>query len=150
MKINNNCGSCTYFSDGWCRNKKKDVGYFSLVCDDYLEEDTEPITIDAEPVTKKTCPGCGRELPLENFGKHNRTPDRLQVLCKDCMSERLKQGHRKTKDQKPETPKPETPKPVKPAPAERTTLAAYSDREIYDELLRRGWTGALTRTETLN
>ena len=157
MKINNNCGSCTYFSDGWCRNKKKDVGYFSLVCDDYLEEDTEPITIDAEPVTKKTCPGCGRELPLENFGKHNRTPDRLQVLCKDCMSARLKQGHRKIKDQKPEAPKPAKPAPVELADLAPTDklrqlsrrLASFTDSELFEELLSRGWTGALTRTETL-
>jgi hypothetical protein len=144
---NKNCGSCVHFNDGHCRKSGEDVGFF--------DENACFESHDGATVTTKKCKGCGRDLPIESFGKHNRTPDGLQPLCKDCMSERLKQGHRKTKDQKPEAPKPEAPKPakpapVKPAPAERTTLAAYSDREIYDELLRRGWTGPLTRTETLN
>lgn len=152
--INTICGDCRHFSDGKCRNKREDVGFFAPACDDYKDKSGEDVEA-ATQAASKICKGCGRPLPLYHFGKHSRTPDGLQPLCKDCMSARLKQGHRKIKDQKPEAPKPvkapkpEAPKPVKPAPAERP-LAAFSDREIYDELLRRGWNGPLTRIETLN
>ncbi len=46
----------------------------------------------------KVCPKCGRELPLECFGKHKRKKDGLQCWCKECFkqyyadnAERLKQ-----------------------------------------------------------
>ena len=159
--INTICGDCRHFSDGKCRNKREDVGFFAPTCDDYKDKSGEDVEA-ATQAASKICKGCGRELPLENFGKHNRTPDGRQNLCKDCMSARLKQGHRKDKDQKSEAPKPEAPKPAKPAPVELADLAptdrlrqlsrrlaSFTDYELFEELLSRGWTGILTRTETL-
>lgn len=35
----------------------------------------------------KKCTKCGRELPLSEFGKYNRTKDGLQYHCKQCVNE---------------------------------------------------------------
>lgn len=34
----------------------------------------------------KVCPCCGRELPIENFGKSNATKDGLYLYCKECTN----------------------------------------------------------------
>lgn len=39
----------------------------------------------------KICSKCGRELPLECFGRHKRMKDGLQAYCKECNKQYLKQ-----------------------------------------------------------
>ena len=171
---NKNCGCCVYFNDGHCRKSGEDVGYF--------DENACFESHDGATVTTKKCKGCGRDLPTENFGKHIRTPDGLQPLCKECMSARLKKGHKKghlsaavKKQQKsiakaldafqPDTPAPEaatdrelkpeapeitvTDKPLEEMLVEERSLSPFSDEEIYDELMRRGWRGELRKTVEL-
>ena len=175
---NKNCGSCVHFNDGHCRKSGEDVGYF--------DENACFKSHDGATVTTKKCKGCGRDLPIENFGKHIRTPDGLQPLCKECMSARLKKGHKKghlsaavKKQQKSiakalEAFQPDTPDPfvvdvplcgpriqeIKsiahvlnggPLKAEKViveerSLSPFSDEEIYNELVRRGWQGKLQKT----
>jgi hypothetical protein len=86
-KNNKNCGSCVHFDDGHCRKSGEDVGFF--------DENACFQSRDGETVTTKKCKCCERDLPLENFSKHIRTPDGYQPLCKECMSAKLKRGHSK-------------------------------------------------------
>lgn len=41
----------------------------------------------------KICSKCGRELPLECFGKHKRMKDGLQAWCKSCNKQYNKQWY---------------------------------------------------------
>ena len=86
-KNNKNCGSCVHFDDGHCRKSGEDVGFF--------DENACFQSRDGETVTTKKCKCCERDLPLENFSKHIRTPDGYQPLCMECMSAKLKRGHSK-------------------------------------------------------
>jgi hypothetical protein len=43
---------------------------------------------DQERKTKR-CPKCGRELPLERFGKNKRTTDGLKCYCKECENKNV-------------------------------------------------------------
>ena len=127
------CGCCQHFSDGYCRETKKNLGFFTFPCDKYVEKE---LPVDPQPT--KECKRCGRVLPVSAFGGHAQTADHLQPLCRECMSEAIKgKGGRKPKVEVAQEPK-----------AGRS-LGGYTDKEIYDELRRRGWSGPLTRTETL-
>jgi hypothetical protein len=39
-------------------------------------------------IKKKACVGCGRELPLDTFGKHANSRDGYYVRCLDCRDAR--------------------------------------------------------------
>lgn len=49
----------------------------------------EPVTTPA-PVATKVCPHCGRELPVASFGRHARTKDGYQPVCRECRSAEMK------------------------------------------------------------
>lgn len=44
-----------------------------------------------EEVKTKKCPKCGRVLPLSSFSKNKATKDGLNVYCKSCCSDYLRQ-----------------------------------------------------------
>ena len=166
------CGQCALSYNGYCRLRKKDIAYFDEGCEDYKEPQGSLMeTTNTAPATK-VCKTCGRELTLDHFGGHHRTADHLQASCKECMNKKIKTATEKRwKERKAEalgkvkkinaTPKTELdeildkaePMPIQEprvkyeAPRE---LDDYTPQELYDELKRRGWSGTLTRTETLN
>lgn len=91
------CNECRYFSDlGRCRNggtRKSDVGYFQKACAMFEPIEQKPAKIE-QPNPKieqtpktKHCNKCGRDLPLEAFGKKTGTKDGLQSWCKECQKE---------------------------------------------------------------
>ena len=98
------CNECRYFSDlGRCRNgstRRSDVGYFQKARPKGEPRVQEPKKIEQEnpkiehtmteieqtPKTKH-CNKCGRDLPLEAFGKKTGTKDGLQSWCKECQKE---------------------------------------------------------------
>lgn len=49
----------------------------------------------AQKAGVKTCKTCGRELPLDAFGGHARTPDGKATVCLECMREKIRKNHRK-------------------------------------------------------
>lgn len=65
----------------------------------------------------KTCPRCGRELPVECFNPHKTAKDGRKSICKDCDHSARVAGKRKS---------------VNP-------LERYSKFELIDELKRRGF-----------
>lgn len=42
----------------------------------------------------KVCPRCGKELPLDAFGKNKSTKDGLNPLCKNCDHDAKSKPHK--------------------------------------------------------
>lgn len=81
----------------------------------------------------KICKRCGKELPLEMFGK-GRGKDGRRPWCKECINEATREYYRKNKICKGEE--------LNPA------LAEFTPRELIAELRARGYKGNLSFTET--
>ena len=47
----------------------------------------------------KKCTKCGRELPIEMFGRGNG-PDGRRSQCKDCTNKAAREYHKKRKEKK--------------------------------------------------
>jgi hypothetical protein len=96
----------------------------------------------------KVCKECGRELPVEMFGKHPKAKDGYQPLCKECRSRKMKAAAKK-----PEIPaeaveklqelEATVAKALEPSPE----IRKFTDADLFRELSRRGWTGDLVRIE---
>lgn len=102
------CLDCPlYQKGGYCGHYRKDVGALQPACDHAKKLDltfnpenkdddmTHIASIPAAPQTKVCC-ACGRELPLDAFGKHPRAKDGLQSRCRECTAKALKDGRKKT------------------------------------------------------
>ena len=72
----------------------------------------------------KTCPKCGRTLPIESFYK--RSDGRTQAYCKECTK-----TYNKERSMRITPPDSENP------------LSAFTPRQLMQELVRRGYTGKL-------
>ena len=70
----------------------------------------------------KTCPRCGRTLPVENFYK--RSNGQIFTYCKECVKV-INSARRIT------------------PPDSENPLSAYTPRQLMQELKRRGYTGKL-------
>ena len=75
-----------------------------------------------ENTQTKTCPRCGRTLPIENF--YVNKDSKPYSYCKECV--KVLNAARKT------TP-----------PDSENPLSAYTPRQLMQELKRRGYTGKL-------
>lgn len=121
----NNCGYCKNYIPGKtvCGLTNKAVGFLDVKTCFEAPDKTEPKT--------KVCKRCGRELPLHEFGKHARTADGLQVYCRECSKEAMKNTRMK--------------KVKEVALLKKSSIAAFEDQELLDELKRRGFSGYLKR-----
>lgn len=159
------CGHCAHIDkDGKCRQFGESRGYFEMrTC--FEEPATVSKTENVAPT--KVCRICGRTLPLDQFPKHPRTPDKHYTICSECIRAKnadsirkaADASHRKgskrgpykqgTVETKP-APAVES-KPLPPAdnPRLRPDLHVFTDRQLYNELTSRGYTGTLTRIITL-
>lgn len=83
------CGQCAhYLAGGYClRNDRREVGPLWTACHHFTTEKQET-TMEAPKTTPttKVCKACGRELPAEAFGRHARSGDGLQPVCRECRS----------------------------------------------------------------
>lgn len=75
-----------------------------------------------ENTQTKTCPRCGRTLPIENFYK--RSNGQIFTYCKECVKV-INSARRIT------------------PPDSENPLSAYTPRQLMCELKRRGYTGKL-------
>lgn len=106
-------------------------------CDSFTpkQEDMENKT------ATKTCPRCGRTLPVENFGRHSKTKDGYQPICQDCRKEAMKKGREK----KEKVVVNKTFRNVAPASVDVLLKdATYSD--LVAELRKRGCSGTIKLT----
>jgi hypothetical protein len=89
---------------------------------------------DQERKTKR-CPKCGRELPLERFGKNKRTTDGLKCYCKECENKNSVIYRRRVRQEA---------KAAKEA-AKDITLVGIPDADLVAELKRRGYVGTISK-----
>ena len=75
-----------------------------------------------ENTQTKTCPKCGRTLPIESFYK--RSNGQIFTYCKECVKV-INSARRIT------------------PPDSENPLSAYTPRQLMQELVRRGYTGKL-------
>lgn len=93
---------------------------------------TSELPTDEEKV--KTCPRCGRTLPLSAFYLNASTRDGHACYCRECRVEYSRAYGRKRRAD---------------ADTDGLVLSGYSDQALYDELYRRGYRGRLTRPHYL-
>ena len=97
------CGECIFLNDtGHCRLQDKARSYFAEACSRFstepyihkpkeekpMKEETKPAAVE----TSRVCKGCGKELPLEQFGRNRYG---YTWYCVDCMKARRQQGMEK-------------------------------------------------------
>lgn len=103
--------------------------------------ETKPAPAETEATKTKTCRECGRELPLDKFSK-NRNGS-LHV-CKDCMkAKRAKAAEKGAKPGRYKTPE------RRLSEIFVSALTPLSDTTLIEELKKRGYTGTLTKTLTV-
>lgn len=135
------------------------------------KRDAESARLNAGATTK-VCKTCGRELPLDAFGKHAKTWDNKATVCKECMVEKLTKNKEKGKngsecvriilDESTPTPAPvldENIRTVKAAPVDEPILLADIDtsislenvesKRLVEELRTRGYTVKCSRPITV-
>ena len=101
--MDRNCGSCGYYAmtslhGPWCSKRRREVSALK----EHNECWTDPSVVaeDKEVVTK-VCSECGRELPVENFGRHFKTKDGYQPCCRECQSKKAKNRQPRQRKEKP-------------------------------------------------
>lgn len=143
----NTCGHCKHYFlsrdfDSRCRKTGQETGYLNEKnCFEPINAKAMNEELNTATVTK-VCKRCGRELPIEKFGKHHRSADGHQSICRDCMSAEMKRVKAKGKRAGEAPAEPAVPKTV-------MDLIDYEDDDLFSELKRRGYKGTLTHTVTL-
>lgn len=151
------CGKCRWYTmrrlEPICTKTGKATGFLQeKSCFEPMFEQTQkPTKMSEEKIPQtKVCKCCGRELPVEMFGRHPKTKDGWQPLCKDCRSKKVKAAFAA---KKPEIPaeaveklqelEATVAKALEPSPE----IRKFTDADLFRELSRRGWTGDLVRIE---
>lgn len=84
----------------------------------------------------KKCAKCGQVLPEDNFNKSKASKDGLQYYCKECQKKNASDRYYKAKEIQNEWKSITNDK--------NKGLAAYTPRQLMEELRRRGYKGTLT------
>ena len=107
---------------------------------------SQMIVHDNGDVTK-ICSKCKRELPLSNFYKSKNSKDGYQNQCKECSAKASRKNRllrlQRIKDNKYELAQTK----FKLTQTTENALSAATPRELMQELVRRGYTGTLQKTE---
>lgn len=98
----------------------------------------------AEAPKTKVCPRCGRELPISDFGRHARTKDGLQPICRECRSKAGMERPLRARNDGSE-PIPVIERTV----VHNTAIDAFNDYDLVKELRRRGYEVTATKTVVL-
>jgi len=97
---------------------------------------------EREPIATKVCKRCGQELPISEFGKHHKTKDGYQPVCRSCRSKEMKGvSQKEVKDRAKEKTE------FTFVPDMPTMLEQYTDDQLIEELRKRGWSGRITQTK---
>lgn len=133
-----NCASCKHYRvtiDGpYCFREGKARPTSPILIKDCHE--TKEQTKMEEIV--KTCPRCGRTLPVKEFGRHSKTKDGYQPICRDCRSAAMNGGKAAKQKAKKEE------KPV--VTLNRAALNRATVEQLVEELKSRGYHGTLQYT----
>ena len=144
------CIQCWHYrKGGYCEAKRKDVGPLWEACNHYTTTETprQDTMEKTETPTTKVCKRCGRELPLEAFGKTVRSKDGYQVNCRECQAELVRQGWEKRRAEGKAHPAPMRKKaPKETNVAANPALAELPDHDLVNELRRRGYDVKCSKT----
>ena len=146
------CGDCAhYIYGGWCAEKRREIGFLWEACnkwkDKHEEQTPRKETMEKTTPTTKVCKRCGRELPLEAFGKTVRSKDGYQSNCRECQAELVRQGWEKRRAEGKAHPAPMRKKaPKETTVAANPALAELPDHDLVQELRRRGYDVKCTKT----
>lgn len=140
----NYCMDCIHYQPGGvCKKTKKDVGALWMKKCFNGEVILPNMNLNSdntmETIKTKRCSKCGRELPQDQFGKHNGNKDGLQRWCRECMNESLKKNKAEKKAQKATQPKKEVAKPTPVVEVEQT------QPEIQEEVSYKGLVDDISR-----
>lgn len=80
----------------------------------------------------KRCAGCGKELPVSEFGRNKRNTDGLQSYCRQCTNDKQRQSYQSRKTNKKMNKVYSNP-----------DLAKFTPRQLIEELRGRGYQGTL-------
>lgn len=95
----------------------------------------------------KVCKKCGRELSIDNFSKNCRNKDGLQNMCKECVSEYMKEHAKRKKAEKKRIEEERIEFEKKYKIYTNRELAKFQPRELMLELKARGYEGELVFRE---
>lgn len=152
------CLDCPlYQKGGYCGHYRKDVGALQPSCDHAKKmdltfnpqnkDDDMPPIYSPTPQTKVCC-ACGRELPLDAFGKHPRAKDGLQSRCRECTAKALKDGRKKTDKEiqnailmadTEAAMEPKKPTTARTWPRQDPKLENFESKALAEELRARGY-----------
>ena len=148
------CADCTHYAgNGKCRKNKKGTTSPMKVADELscfqAAEPEKPVLPEEKKPETKVCKGCGRELPLSSFSR-NRSG--IVGFCNDCMAAKRKATAERNKahDDAPIIPKQTAESYEELQPDLLGLLQLASDDELVQELRRRGYSGTMTKSVTLN
>ena len=139
------CGDCAlYIYGGWCAEKRREIGFLWEACnkwkDKHEEQTPREDTMEQTTPTTKVCKRCGRELPLEAFGKTVRSKDGYQSNCRECQAELVRQGWEKRRAEGKAHTAPMRKKAPKETPvAANPAVSELPDHDLVRELRRRGY-----------
>ena len=106
-----------------------------------MEKETKIAPAETEAPKTKTCRECGRELPLDKFSKNRNG---ILHVCKDCMkTKRAKAAEKGEKPGRYKTPQ------RRPSETFVSLLTRLNDIVLIEELKKRGYTGTITKTLTV-
>lgn len=133
----NCCGNCVHFTHNnlhgfVCNKTMKPAGYLQeKKCFEpkKMKETNTPQT--------KVCKRCGRKLPAEAFGRHARTKDGLQPVCRECRSKQQKAALKKEEPEEYAIQTVSDPVTV--------TVDFFPDDVIIESLRKRGYNGTITK-----
>lgn len=162
------CASCDHYIRGRLEmncsaggGSMGSTGPLRAACPKYEPKNTDT-TMEKTTPTTKVCKRCGRELPLEAFGKTVRSKDGYQSNCRECQAELVRQGWEKRRAEGKAHPAPMRKKainvklPDKVAKAVKEAdhaiedrvveeciahdaLKYFNDNDLAQELRRRGY-----------
>ena len=144
------CGECKHykqmpFCENICLLTGKVIPYLAhKECfEPKLNDSANKLTSNTNMETPKTkvCKDCGRELPIDKFGKAFRSKDGYNHICRECKGKRMA-GVRRKEEEVPEV----SPHMQKTIERVQMTLSQCDDLELVTELRERGWDVKCTRT----
>ena len=134
-----------YVPGGGCKgNAKGYTGYFTPCSN---------LKCFTPKMETKKCTRCGMELPIDEFPANKNAKDGHLSVCKECNF-RARSESRKAKICPPRQnesnmePIDETNVAI-PKFRDARPIDLFSDQELWDELKRRGFSGSITKTVTL-
>lgn len=103
-----------------------------------------------EEGTLRVCSTCHKKLPLSEFYKNRSRPGGHEYVCKSCKSAWHKAYNAELKAKNAQAaPRPDVLSFVVETPTPTLNLADMTDKELFEEIRRRGYTGDLRYSKVI-